>query len=283
MLKISEIKSNAKERLKIYWGESTAIFAYFASAAAISILLGFLTAELLQICGLAKHSYPAILFEKNISFLMLTAVIIMLLYVFTVPAIFGRCWCYMQTAKGNIAPANCLFSCFSTKGVFLRCLKLKILVDLKKLIVLTPMLVVFILECYFIRSILNSCKSRAVAFLFIMMGILFALSLFLLYRIVTMRYLLVNYLFVSNPDGDIKYIIKKSTMLMKGYEKQITLLYLSFIGWVVLCVIIFPLLLVLPYYHMTMAEAVNQIISERSKKQNNVYTKKQRGKSLVGV
>jgi uncharacterized membrane protein len=42
---------------------------------------------------------------------------------------------------------------------------------------------------------------------------------------------LVNYLFVSNPDGDIKYIIKKSTMLMKGYEKQITLLYLSFIGW----------------------------------------------------
>ena len=70
---------------------------------------------------------------------------------------------------------------------------------------------------------------------------------------------------------------------MKGYEKQITLLYLSFIGWVVLCGIIFPLLLVLPYYHMTMAEAVNQIISERSKKQNNVYTKKQRGKSLVGV
>jgi uncharacterized membrane protein len=283
MLKIFELKNNAKKHLKMYWGESVAILAYFASAVAVSILLGFLTAELLQIAGLAKHSYPEIFLENNISFLLLTAVRLMLLYIFTTPAIFGRCWCYMQTAKGNIAPANCLFSCFSTRGVFIRCLKLKILVDLKKIAVFIPMLAVFIFECYIVRLILNSCKYRTVAFIFIIMIILFTFCLVLLYSIITMKYMLVNYLFVSNPDGDIKYIIKKSTMLMKGHEKQITLLYLSFIGWVSLSIFIFPLLLALPYYYMTMAEVVNEIIAESSKKGNAVYAKKQRRKSLAGV
>ena len=282
MTKSSQLKKRAKTHLDVYWGESVAIFSVFASFIVMSVLIGYISTEILFRNGLAENRYPAIFFENNGYFLILLAVRLLLLYIITAPAYFGRCWCYLQAAKGQSAPANCLFSCYSTKGVFLRSLKLKLMVDLKKFFVLIPALTAVVFEYSLLKSMYHNGINRLLMVIFIICGIILVISLICIYSVLTMKYLLVQYLFVSNPDEDASVTIKKSSEMMHGHETSMLFICISFLGWFALCVILFPLFSVVPYFHMTIAEAVNDILSgSKADIPAAVKNKKRKGKNLV--
>lgn len=63
-----------------------------------------------------------------------------------------------------------------------------------------------------------------------------------------------NYILAENPKKSSIECIKQSVEMMKGYKMNFFILQLSFIGWLILCMLTFGigLLWYVPYYQMTM-------------------------------
>ncbi len=70
-----------------------------------------------------------------------------------------------------------------------------------------------------------------------------------------------NYILAENPEKPLIECIKKSVEIMKGYKMNFFILQLSFIGWLILCVLTFGigLLWYVPYYQMTMTNFYLQV------------------------
>ena len=63
-----------------------------------------------------------------------------------------------------------------------------------------------------------------------------------------------SYVLIDNQDLSFMDVIKKTWEMMKGHKIEYFLFGLSFVGWILLCVFIIPLIYVAPY--ITLAEAV---------------------------
>lgn len=65
--------------------------------------------------------------------------------------------------------------------------------------------------------------------------------------IIALNYAFVFYLLADNNKLEIKECMSKSKELIKGYRLDYCLFSLSFIGWILLCVLIVPIIWVVPY------------------------------------
>lgn len=72
--------------------------------------------------------------------------------------------------------------------------------------------------------------------------------------IIALNYAFVFYLLADNNKLEIKECMSKSKELIKGYRLNYCLFMLSFIGWILLCVLIVPIIWVVPY--ITTAETL---------------------------
>lgn len=88
-------------------------------------------------------------------------------------------------------------------------------------------------------SILISIFTALWSILFIIPGIIAGLS-----------YSMSTFIFVDGEDTNALDIIKKSKDMMYGYKWDYFVFQLSFIGWALLCLFIFPIIYVLPYYYV---------------------------------
>lgn len=88
-------------------------------------------------------------------------------------------------------------------------------------------------------SILISIFTALWSLLFLIPGIIAGLS-----------YSMSTFIFVDGEDTDAMAIIKKSKDMMYGYKWDYFVFQLSFIGWALLCLFIFPIIYVLPYYYV---------------------------------
>ena len=89
--------------------------------------------------------------------------------------------------------------------------------------------------------------------LYILISIFTALwgLLFLIPGIIAgLSYSMSTFIFIDGEDTDAMAIIKKSKDLMYGYKWDCFVFQLSFIGWALLCLFIFPIIYVLPYYYV---------------------------------
>ena len=65
--------------------------------------------------------------------------------------------------------------------------------------------------------------------------------------ILSFAYSMAFYIFADNPDIGIIDCLKKSREMMKGYKFDYFAFCLSFIGWILLCILIVPIIWVVPY------------------------------------
>ena len=72
--------------------------------------------------------------------------------------------------------------------------------------------------------------------------------------IVTLGLAMTGPIICDNPELGAMEVIKKSWAMMKGHKLEYLLLGLSFIGWILLCFLVIPVIYVLPY--MAFAEVV---------------------------
>lgn len=71
--------------------------------------------------------------------------------------------------------------------------------------------------------------------------------------ILAFGYSMVNYIFVDNTDLELTEYLKKSREMMKGYKFNYFAFSFSFIGWILLCFLVFPMIWVIPYIDASMA------------------------------
>ena len=74
----------------------------------------------------------------------------------------------------------------------------------------------------------------------------------------------VSYIIVDEDNLDTMAILKKSADMMNGHKGEYFVLGLSFIGWILLCMFIIPIIYVIPYTTITFA-----LYYENLKKQTN--------------
>lgn len=110
-------------------------------------------------------------------------------------------------------------------------------------------------KSFAISDLFKFYKERmwTIILLYILISIFTALwgLLFLIPGIIAgLSYSMSTFIFIDGEDTDAMAIIKKSKDLMYGYKWDYFVFQLSFIGWALLCLFIFPIIYVLPYYYV---------------------------------
>ena len=98
-------------------------------------------------------------------------------------------------------------------------------------------------------------KFGVILILEILMGILVFLAsiLFVIPGIIlALAYSMALYIFIDNPELSATDYLKKSREMMKGYKGNYFCFGLSFIGWILLCILIIPMIWVVPYMDVAM-------------------------------
>ena len=70
--------------------------------------------------------------------------------------------------------------------------------------------------------------------------------------ILTFAYSMTFYIFADHPDLSLMDYLRKSREMMKGYKFNYFAFSLSFIGWILLCFLIIPIIWVVPYIETSM-------------------------------
>ena len=80
-----------------------------------------------------------------------------------------------------------------------------------------------------------------------------------------MHFCVFNYFFVDNPELSWTECLKKSCEMTKGYKGDLFGFALSFIGWILLCFFVIPVIWVAPYITTSMTIYYDEL----KKKTNN--------------
>lgn len=268
-MKFLELKQEAIKLLSNCWAEACIVSIILMSFVAIFLSAGYFIYAVLIYLGEASGSYKDVIFSGNVYYIAGLIFRFIVCYIFMSPVLSGKSYCFLQAVKGQIVPINCIFSCYASRGIFVKSLKIRILTDLRRAVVLIPVLLGVVFEIDMLLHIFKNNIWGKMEVFSAVGCIVIIVSLIILYTLYSSRYTAVPYIFVSNPDVNSDKIIKQSLEYVKENNFRLLKLKLSFLGWLVLCILIFPLILVLPYYCMTLALAVNNIITEPQKKDND--------------
>ncbi len=93
-------------------------------------------------------------------------------------------------------------------------------------------------------------------------GVAFFFSGAVFYRSITSSLFLARYHFISGDCLSFKHLISSSQENMKNNRKTLLRLKRSFLGWFLLCLLLFPIGYVWSYYNQTLAVAAAEFIEE---------------------
>lgn len=84
------------------------------------------------------------------------------------------------------------------------------------------------------------------------------------------RYSMCNYVILSGTETDSLKVIEKSIKIMEGNTVKYTFYSLSFSGWILSCILIVPIIYVLPYVKMAKYSFLKAVIKPVTKEQKPV-------------
>lgn len=260
-MKNSEIKKYAIRLLTSNWGQ----------AVAVVLILGVLHVAFV----LAEESVLSFLLLKDIlvpADLKLTALnpYVLLIkaarctasYLAVTPAYMGGIWWFLRYVRGESNSIRSLFVCYSDGRIYLKTLAVKAVVFFIRSVVLLPLCGIFVLLYRLIRYTMLTGANNAQLVMLIFCMAVFSVCAVCFYVLFMLRYTVVDYIFVLNPDMGIWEIIRLSTKKMKGCQARIIRLILSFAWWVPSFILVFPIFFVVPYYAMSFTVLINDILEE---------------------
>lgn len=171
-------------------------------------------------------------------------------YITLVPFRYASNIWFYENAKKVRLPVKSLFSFYNVKKSP-SALKLVVSVELRKflcvLVFLTPS---FVIAGYIFYALSSGIGIKmllslvAGAFLLFVSGAFFAFSF-------SQRYFLAAYIMYENNSCKVREAIKLSSEIMEKRCFEVAFFKLSFFGWFMLCVFVFPTLYVYPFYKMS--------------------------------
>lgn len=268
MKKPKELKKHVLERLMCCWGESCAVFLIMMGELIVVALAVMLAYDYLV--KFSSADFPVWLAAAITAFLAAG------LWLAVTPFAYGVCWYRIQQIRGNAVFARSMFSCYASLKKLLQVLKLNSMLTLRRF----P---AFILICGAVAAEFYTVNEAGKiigqdSFLYnasaALMLLLAAIG-FCLFMVLGLKYSLVPYLYALEPDSSPKEIIAKSKRLMKNNSRYVIEIMCSVAGWLAPCILIFPMIFILPYFQMVYTAAINEIIEQDSEKDTGAENERQ--------
>ena len=185
--------------------------------------------------------------------------LILLWLVFT-PFSYGVKWYRIQQMRGQMVPARGIFSCYMSMSRMMKIFRLDLVIVLRKLCVILPAAAAAGAVYYILTkagNIILYCA--AAAFMLICAGLL------ILYAVISIRYSLVSFIYVLDPEVSVRDLIRESKRLVKNRIGYCAGILLSAAWLLIPCLLIFPMVFIVPYMQMVYTAMINEIIRQEAR------------------
>ena len=262
-MRTAQIKSEARERLMGCFAESAFISMLNIGAFLITHLLIIIAGRLT-----GAHTAETLLPVFSgcpIEFIISLCTILLFAYVLTAPIYYGTKWFFWQAAVGNTMPASSVFAGYSSFEQFKLCVKLRVLSDIRRL----PYILIFgtaaVVEAVLAGRLLSDSSSTGErVFVYIGLAVV-AVGVIYMCFCAGLKCVPVGYLLAENPDSVVADIFVLSENLVKKNALGLMSLYMSFIGWFLACLPAFPVIVLLPYFNVSMSIFLRNCLEEDEK------------------
>ena len=260
MKKPKELKKHVLERLMCCWGESCAVFFIISGellAVALAVMLAYDYLE-----DFSRTNFPVWLAAG------ITALLAMVLWLAVAPFTYGVRWYSIQQVRGNAVFARSMFSCYASLKKMLQVLKINGILILRRLPAFILVFGAVFAEFYMVNEAGRVVGQDSVLYTVSAVLMLFLVAIgFCLFILLGLKYAPVPYLYALEPASSPKEIIAKSKRIMKNNSWYIIETMGSMAGWLLPCILIFPMVFILPYSQMVYTAAINEIIEQEDKKE----------------
>lgn len=255
------IKKQSHQALKNNWFCAAKIILTFILIFILPYAFEVLLLLLLGRFGIINLSGAAFT-SPNPIMLAVTLIRIIVTIIIATPLYFGILLWYWELAKGNRHEFYECFGFFTNRKLFFRVIWLKLSVGIRVvasyLIALIPISIsMFLFEM--IRA--HTSKSDIFLLLLICSTVLSIVTIISI-SIFCMRYLLVDFIYIANPDMPIREIIRQSKSTMSGRKANSLCFILSFSFWFLMCIFILPIIYVLPYFTTSLSSYTRKLYTE---------------------
>lgn len=264
-MRTKEIKARARELLKGCFAESAFI-------SMLNIGLFLLTYLLIIIAGRVTGAHTAeTLFPVFSScpplFIISVCVILLTAYILSAPIYYGSKWFFWQAAAGNTMPASSVFAGYSSSEQFKLCVKLRVLSDIRRV----PYILIFgtaaVVEAVLAQRMLSQDADKSsAAFIYAGLAVVGAGVVYMCFC-AGLRCVPVGFLLADNPDAVVTDIFELSEQVVKKNAGRLMKLYISFIGWFLACLPAFPIMILIPYFNVSMAVFLRDCLEETEKRE----------------
>lgn len=222
MKTIQTIKREAKTALKGHWGIAIGV-----------LIIMYLITGALNLVAPTEDSY-----DNTAIILSVLSVLIAVFVTLSIST--GFIWFYLRLFDGENLKVGNLFDAFK-KGVYLKVIWANILIGLLLIMWSLPTIILAIV-------ISIAAAANMLSFWYLIVPVL----LMLLPIIKTLGYEQTFYLIKDNPTMSAYQSVKTSVVIMKNQRMKLFLTYLSFIGWLIV-----PLILLAYGMYLTIMDFVN--------------------------
>lgn len=264
-MRTKEIKARARELLRGCFAESAFI-------SMLNIGLFLLTYLLIIIAGRVTGAHTAeTLFPVFSScpplFIISVCVILLTAYILSAPIYYGSKWFFWQAAAGNTMPASSVFAGYSSSEQFKLCVKLRVLSDIRRV----PYILIFgtaaVVEAVLAQRMLSQDADKSsAAFIYAGLAVVGAGVVYMCF-FAGLRCVPVGFLLADNPDAVVTDIFELSEQVVKKNAGRLMKLYISFIGWFLACLPAFPIMILIPYFNVSMAVFLRDCLEETEKRE----------------
>lgn len=249
-----KVKANAKRALKGSWGKAICIVIIVAVIITIFSLVEVLFYALLDLgvyvdpSNTKGNHFDDVLNISPLALAITLGVCVVAFLILSPVAVGVKRWFY-RVVEGERQPISMIFDDFGPVSRFFRAvglwINLGVRIGLIALAVNLPLVAIRVVARLFNLVDFVDLNEAGLALLFLS-AVLFLLG-GLLTLFIAMRYFLVPYLYIDRPDLTQRQIFRISAACMRNRKEEVFWLFLSFIPWLLSCLLILPALFVAPY------------------------------------
>lgn len=254
MKNVKELKQSIAPRMRKCWGESCAAFIISAGELCAAVFVWYLIMNILASIGIIEGASDNLM-------IALTAVIALIMIVISVPYQYGLRWYRLQQVRGHSVHAKSIFSCYFSAKRMLQVYKLSTMLLLKKILLLIP-LVILLGTGIYLAIRFNTIGSSIIYNLAVVFLLMLSVVAYLAYNIINIKYAAAPYLYALGHDRPAGEIINESVQFMKGKHSYMIEILRSCAIMLIPCILVFPMIFVIPKMMMFYTAAINEIIED---------------------
>ncbi len=254
MKNLNEIRAHVRLRMRKCWGESIAMFMISAGGLAVALFGWYLTSDF--IATIPDEQQP---FSDPVIRIFSAFSILFLLWIIGTPYKYGSRWYRLQQVRGHSVHAKSIFSCYFSAKRMAQVYKISIAVTVRKMILGVPFLLLVGASLY-LTTLIDRNAQGFLYNLAVVLLLLLTVLVVIVHTVLNMKYLAVPYLFALGHDRSASEIIAESVRYMKGKQAYMITLIRSLGLMLIPCILVFPMIFIVPYVKMIYTSAMNEII-----------------------